>query len=330
MSLERLELRRRRRSRRGAVRVAEPLAIRAQRFRAVFVLGLGEGEFPARGAGEPFLPDALRRELARDLGLRLPLREDVLARERYLLYACVSRATEQVTLSYCSSDEEGNLALPSPFLAGCGRAVRIRVGRAPAHAAARRRRLAPVRRRPHRGSWCGPGPPAAEASAAAPTRRQLTAAALDHVRHTEVVSAAGARALRRVSGPVAGGEPARARSGSARSRSRSCAGAICTPSSSRSSSGLGEAAHRALPAAGARAARGGDGARAGGGGQRRPRGGGCGGGARRPRAGLRRYLQAEAADGCDWTPVHIELRFGIGGDEDELPALRARCGCRRR
>ena len=38
-------------------------------------------------------------------------------RERYLLYACLSRATEQVVISYRSSDEEGNLALASPFVA---------------------------------------------------------------------------------------------------------------------------------------------------------------------------------------------------------------------
>src|ERR1019366_1663940 len=50
-------------------------------------------------------------------GLRLTRHEDVLDRERYLLYATVSRATEKVVLSYRSSDEEGNLAVASPFLA---------------------------------------------------------------------------------------------------------------------------------------------------------------------------------------------------------------------
>src|SRR5205807_431545 len=57
------------------------------------------------------------RELAACSGLRLRPREDALARERYLFYTSVSRATERVILSYRSSDEEGNLALPSPFLA---------------------------------------------------------------------------------------------------------------------------------------------------------------------------------------------------------------------
>ena len=96
--------------------LAEPLGIRARRFRVVFVCGLQEGEFPLAARPEPFLSDERRRELAQVSGLRLALSEDTLDRERYLLYATVSRATERVLISYRSSDEEGNLALPSPFL----------------------------------------------------------------------------------------------------------------------------------------------------------------------------------------------------------------------
>jgi ATP-dependent helicase/DNAse subunit B len=100
----------------GGVLVAEPLAIRARRFRAVFVCGLQEGSFPGPGAPEPFVPDERRRELAVESGLRLRPREDALSRERYLFYSCVSRATDQVVLSYRSSDEEGNIELASPFI----------------------------------------------------------------------------------------------------------------------------------------------------------------------------------------------------------------------
>ncbi len=103
--------------RRGAVLLADPLSIRARRFRAVFVCGLQENEFPLAGVPEPFLSDERRRELAIAGGLLLRPAEDALARERYLFYACVSRATEQLVLSYRSSDEEGNLMLPSPFIA---------------------------------------------------------------------------------------------------------------------------------------------------------------------------------------------------------------------
>ncbi|MGI8715242.1 MAG: PD-(D/E)XK nuclease family protein, partial [Solirubrobacteraceae bacterium] len=101
----------------GAVLLAQPAEIRARRFRAVFVCGLQEGEFPRPGRGEPFLSDERRHELAIASGLRLGEREDASAGERYLFYAAVTRATERVFLSYRSSDEEGNLALPSPFIA---------------------------------------------------------------------------------------------------------------------------------------------------------------------------------------------------------------------
>ena len=101
------------------VLVAELLAIRARRFRRVFVTGLCEGEFLSAGAAaaDPFLGDERRRELAIASGLALPIEPDPLARERYLLYACVSRATERVTFSYRSSDEDGNGVMPSVGLA---------------------------------------------------------------------------------------------------------------------------------------------------------------------------------------------------------------------
>ena len=44
----------------GAVLVADPLEIRARRFRAVFVCGLQEGAFPQHPVPEPFLDDAAR------------------------------------------------------------------------------------------------------------------------------------------------------------------------------------------------------------------------------------------------------------------------------
>jgi ATP-dependent helicase/DNAse subunit B len=101
-----------------AVLIAEPLAIRARRFRRVFVTGLCEGEFPSpqAAATDPFLGDDRRRELALSTGLVLPQPADPLDRERYLLYACVSRATERVVFSYRSSDEDGNIVIASPFL----------------------------------------------------------------------------------------------------------------------------------------------------------------------------------------------------------------------
>ena len=98
------------------VLLADPLAIRARRFRAVFVCGLQDGEFPRRPVPEPFLSDADRRGLMAVAGLRLPLHEEALDRERSLFYAAVSRPQDVLFLAWRSSDEEGEPLAPSPFL----------------------------------------------------------------------------------------------------------------------------------------------------------------------------------------------------------------------
>ena len=100
----------------GGVLVSDPLAVRARRFRAVFVCGLQDGAFPRRPDPDPFLSDAERRELARATGIVLGFHEDVLDDERHLFYAAVSRAEEVVFCSYRSSDEEGEPQVPSPFV----------------------------------------------------------------------------------------------------------------------------------------------------------------------------------------------------------------------
>ena len=98
------------------VLLADPLAIRARRFRAVFLCGLQDSEFPRRPEPEPFLSDDDRRGLMAASGLRLPLHEDVLDRERSLFYAAVSRPEDVLFLSWRSSDEEGDPLAPSAFL----------------------------------------------------------------------------------------------------------------------------------------------------------------------------------------------------------------------
>ena len=99
------------------VQVAKPEAIRARRFHAVFVCGLQEGEFPARRACPsrscPTRTGARSRAAS---GLRLPVREDRLDRERYLFYLCCSRAERLLVLSSRSSDEEGNPQSQSFFV----------------------------------------------------------------------------------------------------------------------------------------------------------------------------------------------------------------------
>ncbi len=305
----------------GGVRLAEPLAIRARRFRAVFVVGLNEGEFPLGGVDDPFLPDRLRRELAQASGLRLPLAGDRLDRERYLLYAAVSRADEWLRLSFRGSDEEGNRALASPFLEEIAeRYVPDWTARA------RRRRLADVtwaaaeapnereRRRAAAAAREGRDPvPAAP--------RELGAGALAHVRHTEVVSANALEShlrcpvrwlVERQLGP-ARFEP---------EPEPMARGSYLHAVLEQVFAGLGEplgpaSLPRALERLEGAVAAVPDHALAPG----RPAGvraaliAGL-------EADLRRYLEQEAADDDGFVPAHTELRFGIDDVPGALPALQ--------
>lgn len=100
----------------GAVAVLDPLALRARRVRVLFVCGLQEGVFPARARPQPLLAEDDRRRLAEASGLRLGEQEDLLAAERYLLYAALSRPQEQLILSWHASDDEGQPTSRSLFV----------------------------------------------------------------------------------------------------------------------------------------------------------------------------------------------------------------------
>jgi ATP-dependent helicase/DNAse subunit B len=134
-----------------AVVVADALALRARRVRALFLCGMQEGRFPAPARSEPFLADEDRRALAEASGLRLGYREDGLGAERYLLYATLSRAQERLFLSWHTADDDGAPALASIFVDDvCDLfSQRLRSGR-------RRRELGAA-------DWPGPGLPTASA-----------------------------------------------------------------------------------------------------------------------------------------------------------------------
>jgi ATP-dependent helicase/DNAse subunit B len=307
-----------------AVLLAEPLEVRARRFRAVFVCGLQEGEFPRAASPEPFLSDERRWELAAAGGVRLRPREDALAAERYLFYAALSRATERVFLAYRSSDEEGNLALPSPFIADV---AELLAGDWPA---GRRRRLladviwdpedAPTEREraramADRGAAAGGEPPA--------RRRVLGAEARGRMRHSQVLSAGALEAfsncpmrwlierelqpqpltpdpepltrgslmhdvlerlLRELDGPVTPDTLAGAQAILDRLLAEMAEGA---------GAALGVGSPEVVRAGALRAIE----------------------------AELRRYLEHEARTTGAWRPAGLELRFGFEGEEGSLPAL---------
>ena len=303
----------------GAVQLADPLAVRARRFRVVFVCGCNEGEFPLPGASEPFLSDEHRHEIALASGLRLPAAEDALARERYLFYAAVSRATERVAFSYRSSDEDGNLALPSPFIADVADLF-------VADWTERRtqRLLADV-------TWSPDSAPTsreqarADAAAGPPTVspegvvQPLSAAALAHVRHRDVVSGGALENYadcpvkwlveRQLSPEAFEPDPEPMVRGSYMHATLEelfgrlgepltpetlpdalrILGDIVTEVPPTIAPGRGEAVRTAV--------------------------------LETMVADLRRYLSGEARDGCDWEPSMLELRFGFEGEEGVLPAL---------
>ncbi len=100
----------------GRVVVVGPLSLRARRVRMVFACGLQEGVFPTTATPNPLLQEHQRRELAQGSGLVLRGEPDVLAAERYLLYALASRPLERLTLSWHVADEEGTPLARSLFV----------------------------------------------------------------------------------------------------------------------------------------------------------------------------------------------------------------------
>ena len=94
----------------GRVRVLSPYRVRARRVRHLFVASLQESEFPSHDPGDPLLGDERRADLG------LPARRDPELEERYLFYACVSRPSDRLYLSWRDSDDDGQVLPPSPFL----------------------------------------------------------------------------------------------------------------------------------------------------------------------------------------------------------------------
>jgi ATP-dependent helicase/DNAse subunit B len=99
-----------------AVRVVDPLGIRARRVHSLFFCGLQEGAFPRTPRAEPFFGDAARRGLAQASGLVLPAHEATLETERYLFYAVASRPEVRLTLSWHTARDDGTPAIRSFFV----------------------------------------------------------------------------------------------------------------------------------------------------------------------------------------------------------------------
>jgi ATP-dependent helicase/DNAse subunit B len=98
---------------RGEILVADVVQARGVPFRAVAVLGLAEGEFPATIAEDPFLRDADRLGLRAEYGFALdPSTESA---EAEFFYEAVTRPRERLLLTRPRLADNGALWQASPF-----------------------------------------------------------------------------------------------------------------------------------------------------------------------------------------------------------------------
>lgn len=102
---------------RNRVQVYDVVMALPKEYKAVFVSGLAEKQFPREMIEEPVLKDAERRAMNERAGETvLEERSSRLAGERYFFYMAVSRARERLTLTYPSAGLDGRPVLPSVFV----------------------------------------------------------------------------------------------------------------------------------------------------------------------------------------------------------------------
>ncbi|MBI3667151.1 MAG: exodeoxyribonuclease V subunit gamma [Acidobacteria bacterium] len=101
--------------RRNVVQVLSIYEARQWELPVVFVCGLVEKQFPRHHPQNLFFPDRARQRLSRH-GLRLRTSADLDREERFLFDLAMTRATEQLYLTYPVRDETGTETLRSFFL----------------------------------------------------------------------------------------------------------------------------------------------------------------------------------------------------------------------
>ena len=102
--------------------VAALLRARGVPFRAVAVLGLAEGEFPAVLGEDPFLRDADRLRLREEYGL--PLEPSIESAEAQFFYETVTRPRDRLLLTRPRLADSGSPWQPSPYWEEVRRLVR--------------------------------------------------------------------------------------------------------------------------------------------------------------------------------------------------------------
>ncbi len=89
---------------------------RSQSPKAVFLLGVNEGIFPARVDRQSLFTDA-ERAILLERGLALaPGEQEMLSSEEYLVYIALTRASDYLSCSYAISDNDGKSRRPSAII----------------------------------------------------------------------------------------------------------------------------------------------------------------------------------------------------------------------
>src|SRR2546428_6902437 len=91
------------------------MAARGVPFRALFVLGLNEKVFPRSVQEDPFLRDADRAVLARDLGFKIPRKLEGLDEDRLHFAILLRPARDRAALSNQLSDRDVRPMVPSGY-----------------------------------------------------------------------------------------------------------------------------------------------------------------------------------------------------------------------
>lgn len=103
-------------SRRNCVRLLDPHRVLNQRFDAIFVCGLLEGQFPSLHRESAFLNDADRAWLSENAGLPLKTGDLRLDEERFLYQRTLTRARHRAYLCYPYCDQKGEPTVRSLFV----------------------------------------------------------------------------------------------------------------------------------------------------------------------------------------------------------------------
>lgn len=96
--------------------IGDLMSVRGRFFTGLIVLGLIDGEFPARHTQNPLFTEALRAQINASTGRTIFKIYDSFAEERYLFHLLIGRCRQRLQLSYPEMDTAGKELPPSPFV----------------------------------------------------------------------------------------------------------------------------------------------------------------------------------------------------------------------